>query len=124
MLPGGRWADEYKRLGEIMIYQNGWWQNIGNSELVKKTNHAIYDIMNVAQDPKDESHYFMTTYGTGLLEMRDSNFVKLYLPRNSNLFSADPNNPDTYTRTDGAMYDEQGNLWVLNFTYSGRDINR
>lgn len=114
MLPGGRWADEYKRLGEIMIYQNGWWQNIGNSELVKKTNHAIYDIMNVAQDPKDESHYFMTTYGTGLLEMRDSNFVKLYLPRNSNLFSADPNNPDTYTRTDGAMYDEQGNLWVLN----------
>ena len=114
MLPGGRWSDEYKRSGEIMIYQNGWWQNISNSDLVKKTNHAIYDIMNVAQDPKDESHYFLTTYGTGLLEMRDANFVNLYLPKNSTLFSAAPNAPDTYTRTDGAMYDDQGNVWVLN----------
>lgn len=115
VLPGGRWANEYKRLGEIMIYQDGWWTNIKNGELVEKTQgHAIYDIMNVAQDPNDENHYFLTTYGTGVLEMRDTSFVNLYLPHNSTLFSAAPANPDFYTRTDGAMYDDKGNLWVLN----------
>lgn len=115
MLPGGRWANEMRRPGEVMIYENGWWKNIKNSELVKKANgHVINDVMNVAQDPNDDTHYFLTTFGNGLLEMQDTNFVNLYLPNNSNLSSAAPNAPDTYTRTDGAMYDDKGNLWVLN----------
>ena len=115
MLPGGRWANEMKRPGEVMIYENGMWQNMRNSELVKKANgHVIYDVMNVAQDPNDDTHYFLTTYGTGLLEMRDTNLVNLYLPNNSNLSSAAPSAPDTYTRTDGAMYDDKNNLWVFN----------
>lgn len=115
MLPGGRWAAQYERLGEIMIYENGWWTNIKNSDLVKKTGgQPIYDIMNVAQDPKDDAHYFMTSFGCGLLEMRDTNFVHLYTHTNSNLFSAAPEATKPYTRTDGAMYDDQGNLWVLN----------
>lgn len=114
MLPGARWAAEYKRPGSIMIYQNEWWENINNTQLVDRAKHVIYDIMNVAQDPKDESHYFLTTYGTGVLEMRGENVVKLHLPNNSNLFSADPSSPDTYTRTDGAIYDDLGNLWILN----------
>lgn len=115
MLPGGRWASQYERLGEIMIYENGWWKNIKNSELVKKTGgQAIYDIMNVAQDPNDDTHYFMTSYGSGLLEMRDTSFVHLYTHTNSNLFTAAPGSSGPYTRTDGAMYDDQGNLWVLN----------
>ena len=114
MLPGGRWANEYKRPGDIMIYQGGWWKNLKNEELVKKANHVVYDIMNVAQDPNDDTHYFLTTYGTGVLEMRDTSFVQLYLPKNSKLFSAAPNAPDTYTRTDGAIFDDQGYLWLLN----------
>lgn len=114
MLAGGRWTTEYERLGDIMIYENDTWSNIKNEELILQANHALSDMMNVAQDPKDPSHYFVTTYGTGLLEMYNNRVKKLYLPSNSNLFSAAPENPDKYTRTDGAMYDDQGNLWVLN----------
>ena len=85
MLPGGRWATQLTRFGEIMIYDNGEWTNIKNGKLVEKANHAIYDVMNVAQDPKDPQHYFVTTYGTGMLEMRADSVVKLFLPNNSDL---------------------------------------
>lgn len=115
MLPGGRWASQYQRQGDIMIYEDGVWTNIKNADLVKAADgYKLYDFMNVAQDPNDASHYFVTTYGTGLLEMRDTNVVQLHLPDNSALVSAVKDNPSLFTRTDGAMYDDQGNLWLLN----------
>ena len=114
MLPGGRWAAQYNRPADIMILEDNQWTNITNGELAKKAGHAIYDAMNVAQDPNDPSHYFITTYGTGMIEMQDTNVVKLHLASNSNFHSAVSANPDFYTRTDGIMYDEQNNLWVLN----------
>jgi hypothetical protein len=102
-----------------MYYENGHWTNITNARLTEMAQHAIYDCMNVAQDPSDANHYFITTYGTGMLEMYDTVLVKLHLPNNSGLESVVPADPDLYTRTDGAMYDEQGNLWVLN---AGRNV--
>lgn len=114
MLPGGRWAAQYNRPTDIMILENNQWTNIANGELVKKAGHAIYDAMNVAQDPNDPDHYFITTYGTGIIEMQDTNVVKLHLASNSGLYSAVAGNPDFYTRTDGIMYDEQNYLWILN----------
>lgn len=115
MLPGGRWATQYKRPGDIMIYENDEWTSIKNADLEKAVDgHKLLDFMNVAQDPKDESHYFVTTYGTGLLEMKGTSVQNLYLPSNSGLFAADSINPSAYTRTDGAIYDDKGNLWLLN----------
>lgn len=114
IVPGGRWAVQNKQQGEIMYYENNTWTNISTGELTQMANHALYDFMNVAQDPHDPEHYFVTTYGTGLLEMRENRVVNLYLPHNSPLKSAAPNDPDFYTRTDGAMYDEKGNLWLIN----------
>ena len=115
MLPGGRWASQYKRPGDIMIYENNVWTSIKNADLEKAVGgHKLLDFMNVAQDPMDADHYFITTYGTGLLEMKGMSVLNLYLPSNSGLLAADPKNPEAYTRTDGAMYDDQGNLWLLN----------
>lgn len=115
MLAGGRWANQYRRQGNIMIYEHNTWKNIKHDFLAKqKNNYTPYDMMNVAQDPKDPNHYFVTTYGTGVWEMQDTNVVNVFLPDNSKLFSAAPEAPASYTRTDGAMYDDQGNLWLLN----------
>ena len=115
MLPGGRWANEFKRKGDVMIFENEEWHNIKNADLLKMTGgHKVLDLMNVAQDPRDAKHYWVTSYGTGLYEFYDNQLKHIYLPDNSNLISAAPINPAGYTRTDGAMYDEQGNLWVLN----------
>jgi hypothetical protein len=122
MLPGGRWANQYKRLGEVMMYENGEWNNIKNGTLVESTGMPIYDIMNVAQDPLDANHYFLTTFGSGVIEMRGDSVETIYLPDNSTLKSAVPTNPTSYTRTDGAMYDEQGNLWMLNMGITDGNI--
>ena len=98
-----------------MIYENNVWTSIKNADLEKAVGgHKLLDFMNVAQDPMDADHYFITTYGTGLLEMKGMSVLNLYLPSNSGLLAADPKNPEAYTRTDGAMYDDQGNLWLLN----------
>lgn len=123
MLPGGRWATQYNRLGEIMIYDQGEWKNIKNGTLVEQTGLPIYDVMNVAQDPQDAEHYFITTYGTGMLEMYGDSLIKHYMPDNSNLLSAAANNPSSYTRTDGAIFDDQGNLWLLNMGVSNGNIH-
>jgi hypothetical protein len=105
-----------------MMYENGEWNNIKNGELVKSAGMPIYDIMNVAQDPQDANHYFLTTFGSGVIEMRGDSVETIYLPDNSTLKSAVPTNPTSYTRTDGAMYDEQGNLWMLNMGITDGNI--
>ena len=115
MLPGGRWTSQYFRMGEIMIYENGIWENITYADLLPQTDSVpILDIMDVAQDPNDKEHYFVTSYGMGMLEMQGKKVVKHYTPENSGLISAIAHRPAQYTRTDAIMYDDKGNLWVLN----------
>lgn len=114
VVSGGRWATQNKTPGEIMFYENGNWVNISSDVINKACGFKVYDLMNVAQDPNDKDHYFVTSYGAGLLEMQSDEVVNLYTPDNSTLISAVPKYPKEYTRTDGAMYDEQGNLWILN----------
>lgn len=114
VVPGGRWATQNETPGEIMFYENGTWVNISNEQINKACGFQVYDLMNVAQDPKDKDHYFVTSYGAGLLEVYYDEVINLYTPNNSTLVSAAPTNPNRYTRTDGALFDDQGYLWVLN----------
>ena len=114
IVPGGRWATQNKTPAEIMFYENDSWVNISHSQINEACNATILDLMNVAQDPKDKDHYFVTSFGSGLLEMYRDEVIKLYTPSNSSLTSAVDKRPELYTRTDGAMFDNQGYLWVLN----------
>ena len=114
IVPGGRWATQNKTPAEIMFYENDSWVNISHSQINEACNATILDLMNVAQDPKDKDHYFVTSFGSGLLEMYRDEVIKLYTPSNSSLTSAVAEKPQTYTRTDCAMFDNQGYLWVLN----------
>ena len=114
VVPGGRWATENYRIGSIMIFEDDQWTNISSYTLNQSFGVRPHDLMNVAQDPNDKDHYFVTSYCNGLLEMYDKEGVALYTPDNSPLRSVVPSNPQRYTRTDGAMFDDQGYLWVLN----------
>lgn len=114
VLPGGRWATQNMKQGNIMYLENDRWINISNDSLYQALGVRPKDLMNVAQDPKDENHYFVTSYGYGVIEMYGIEVLNHYTPSNSPLKSADPSNPTEYTRTDGAMYDDQGYLWILN----------
>lgn len=114
VVPGGRWATENYRSGSIMIFEDDRWTNISSYMLNQSFGLRPHDLMNVAQDPNDKEHYFVTSYGNGVLEMNGKEGVALYTPDNSPLRSVVPNLPQRYTRTDGAIFDDQGYLWVLN----------
>lgn len=124
VVPGGRWAVHNRTIANLMYYENTNWINIPYYVINKGLDDLVYDLMNVAQDPRDANHCFVTTYGSGMLELHNTQesplaqpawqVTKIYTPDNSPLVSAVQTKPYEYTRTDGAMYDDKGYLWVLN----------
>lgn len=114
VLQGGRWTNQYKRPGVVMIYDGNHWTNIPNDSLAPTPSEPVLDFVNVAVDPRDKDHYFVTSYGTGLYEFRGTKLVKRHLPSEENtLGSTIPEDPAHYTRLDNAAYDAQNNLWIL-----------
>lgn len=122
--PGGRWATQFGRQSNLSIYDGTQWRGISWPETWYYTDHDIRDAVQYAVDTKDPGHFFVATYGTGVFEFKDYKAVKHYDSANSSLRKANESVSDYYyTRTDGAMMDEQGNLWVLNATSLGHAVH-
>jgi ligand-binding sensor domain-containing protein len=115
---GGRYTTRYGREGTLMILEDDKWTNLDesviNTEIRKIINSSAWDYMGVAVDPDDENHYFIATYGEGVVEIKDNEFVKLHALDNSTLGSAvQPPSPN-YVRTGSVCFDKNKNLWVTN----------
>lgn len=121
VVPGGRWASQDFRDGDVMMYEDGVWTNIYAKTIQDQTGYAATDFMNVAVDPTDPKHFFVTSYGTGLYEFKNDIFVNWYNSNTPNctLETIYPNNPYQYLRLDGAVYDQNGNLFVANTGAAG-----
>lgn len=113
VVPGGRWSAQDNREGVVMMYEDGNWTNILGRTIQEKTGKRVLDFMNVAVDPTDAKHFFVTSYGTGLYEFRENLFDSLYNESNSSIKSIFPGDP-LYMRLDGATYDKQNNLFLTN----------
>jgi hypothetical protein len=118
MVNGGRWDVQYNRNGLVMMYENGTWTNLeAIKEIFPVTQHAVLDFVNVAVDPEDASHFYVTSYGTGLYEFKDNKFLGIngwHNHTNSTITTLVPNNPYLYIRLDGAVFDKNGNLMLCN----------
>lgn len=118
VLQGGRWAVQYNRDGVIMRYDGTQWHNISRKSIEAKleAGQVALDFMNVAVDPKNKDHYYVTSYGTGLFEFDHDTLVKHDIADTTKnlLGAAAASNPKRYTRIDFATYDKDGNLWLLN----------
>jgi len=116
MVPGGRWAGQYNIIGKVMIYENGTWTNIDGSQIASITGKAALDFVNVAVHPDDDSHFFVTSYGTGLYEFKNNEFYKHHDHINTNgiIETVIPSNPYLYMRLDGAVFDKDKNLLFAN----------
>ena len=122
--PGGRWAVQYGRQNSLSIYDGQQWRGIPWPDTWYYTGHDIRDVVSYAVDLNDPGHFFVATYGTGVFEFKDYKAVQHYDSANSTLRRAMPNASDYYyTRTDGAMMDEKGNLWVMNATTVGKPLH-
>ena len=115
VLPGGRWTVSYERPGVVMRFDGEHWMNIPNDSIASSPSEKVWDFVNVAVDPRDKDHYFVTSYGTGLYEFQGAHFVQRFIASDDNpIGSAVLNKPAIYTRLDNASFDAQGNLWLLN----------
>ncbi|HZK68539.1 MAG TPA: T9SS type A sorting domain-containing protein [Paludibacter sp.] len=116
VVPGGRWAEAYGRQGDVMMYEDGSWTNIYSYSIQSSTNSPVADFMNIAVDPTDDKHFFATSYGTGLFEFKNNLFYKWHNHTNSTLqgHPTVPENPWQFTRIDGAVFDQSGNLFLNN----------
>ncbi len=85
-------------------------------------SHLLYDVpdrdaMRITEDPADENHFFVSSWGNGLYEFRDGVLVNVYNQYNSPLSSIIPG--ENYTRICGLVYDRSGNLWMTQSGVAG-----
>lgn len=114
---GGRDATSNNtwQLPRFQHFENGTW------EYFNKNNHpeldGFFDVVCIAADPKDPSHIFVGSWGGGILEYRQEQFLNRFTNKNSPLQTALPQQPDEpYVRIGGMDFDSQGNLWISNST--------
>lgn len=116
VVPGGRWSSQDGKSGTVMMNENGNWTNISRKEIEDSTKNAALDFMNVAVDPKNDKHFFVSSFGTGLYEFKDNAFYKWYnnTTKDCTLETIIPANPFNYIRLDGAIFDKNQNLFTVN----------
>ena len=76
---------------------------------------GFHNILCIAVDPFDENHFFVGSWGGGVLEYKNDEFVQQYTNLNSPLETALPQQPHApYVRIGGLDFDSEGNLWITN----------
>ena len=61
MVAGGRWTAQHNNPGHVMRYHDKRWTTIHADTIQAKTGSLVLDMMNVAVDPTDVNHYFVTS---------------------------------------------------------------
>jgi hypothetical protein len=112
---GGRGANRNNFAGTLMVLEDNKWHNFNEKEIGGKTGLSCLDLMSATVDPADPNHYFVGSWGEGLYEFKDNEFVKLYSYENSSLQTASINyKPENYVRVDGLAFDKNNNLYMVN----------
>ena len=114
VVPGARWAVQSWNPGQISYLESGRWHHITNDYIQSQIGARAFDFMNVAVMPNDPDMFYVTSYGTGLYLFKNTVIQDHWMPDNSALQPAAPTVPEWYTRTDGAVFDSLGNLWMMN----------
>ncbi|MDL2243312.1 hypothetical protein LJB84_00500 [Bacteroidales bacterium OttesenSCG-928-J19] len=111
---GGRKADRFNNPGTLMVLEDGKWYNFDNKKIAEQTGLRCDDFMSIAIDPKDPNHYFVSSWGEGVYEFKDNEFVELYSWRNSTLSPTILSNKDNFVRVSGIGFDKDGsNLYMI-----------
>jgi hypothetical protein len=112
---GGR-TDAWNNQFVAPVFQSlfsGEWGYYSAAEYPGMT--GFFDIVQVAENPSDPGHIFAASWGGGILEFRDRQFVAKYNNLNSPLETAIPDQPTApYTRIGGIAFDGDNTLWITN----------
>ena len=104
------------RRGTLMSCVDKKWTNFDEETVTHAAGFGVQDYVGVAVDPDDPTHCFVSTFGEGVIEVKDNTFVRLYNHTNTPLRSALPNAKDAqrYVRAIGIGFDKNKNLWMTN----------
>jgi len=95
------WNNLWKEL-LVSVHDNNSW-NIISSE-------TLFDPMRAVIDPANSNHFFVSTWGSGLLEYENNQLINHYNDANSPLQTIIPGEP--YVRICGMAMDKDRNLWL------------
>lgn len=120
MVPGSYWASWSGRPGTVMTYENGFWSNYTYHDISAVTGDVVYnDFCDAAIDSQDPSHFFVASFGYGLLEFRNNVLDKHYTAANSAIDPVTAGYSYPYLWIDGLTLDKEGNLWMTNKSAAG-----
>jgi hypothetical protein len=95
------WNNLWRPL-QVFVHENNSW----HSEL----SDNIWDAMRVLPDPENNNHYYISTWGSGLLEYENDLLKNKYDDSNSPLRSIISGSP--YSRICGLAMDKTRNIWI------------
>jgi hypothetical protein len=105
--PSGNWARQFNNRG-FDVFHQGTWKSFNTDDEVLQ---GARDISGFAIDPNDENHWFVGTWGDGLLEMRNGEVINQYNESNSPLQGS----PETFgPGVLSVQFDDNNNLWMSN----------
>jgi hypothetical protein len=110
-VPGGHddaWNNVFNKEGNSVLSGNSWSVYDRSTMNVLDT---MYDFISCAIDPNDADHYWLGSWGTGLLEINNGAVVNLWNEQNSTLYRKVEYH---WVGVGGLAYDDAGNLWVTN----------
>ena len=117
MLPGGYFGVFYQRKGNIMVLENKHWTNYTYQQIWPYFGSWPLDFCDAAIDPNDPSHFYVASFGYGLMEFRNNQPYTVYAPSNTiNGLEAVIDPEMGYTWVDGLALDAEGNLWMTNMS--------
>lgn len=107
----GAWNNIWSSSG-VSAKINGTWSSFNHQTMEELS--GVRDIIRVLANPANPSQVFAASWGSGLLEFQNGEFVQLHNETNTDgaLTSIIPGKP--YTRIGGMAFDQENNLWVTN----------
>ncbi len=101
----GVWSPSFVDYGYYELREYNW-----TSHTSSEYNQYM-DLVAFITDPEDKDHYYASSYGNGILEFKDGDFVKLINSENSDMV---PMSGGTEQRIGGFSADEDGGIWFSN----------
>lgn len=94
-------------------YMDDRWINLPEDTIKKVTGIPYLNLCSIDEDPTEPGHYFASSFGYGIYEFRNGEFIKHYSIHNSPLETVVPGS-NKYVRVSMVKFDNEGNLWCIN----------
>ena len=95
----------------ISCLRNAEWDNISYDSIQQTIESDVYVLNEISIDPLDPNHVFVSSFHSGLLDVKIDESIELLDQSNSGLESIASN---VTVRISGTTFDNDANLWVLN----------